>query len=367
MTNNIALDVFIGLIALYLLYSLFASILMEMVAKYLSLRARMTLKAIFKLLDDGDYTERNFFSRFFESIWGTRFIYPLKGRPLTALFYAHPNIKNLGKNNFNRKPSSITPEMFADTIIQILRGDEFVGQQNQVDIIKSNLKIGNLRKGEKPTIKLPEYYTLASYRPITNSFIDNENLEIKSQTYYQFKQFLYDSHSDVDWFKQKLITWFNEMMDRAEGWYVKQTRTLLFIIGFALAIIFNIDTIGIAQKLSIDKTARDKMIQFASSISKDTTFKTDTRKLSNDALNSALKETRESLGEVRSIVGPPIKQKNRFFGWLITAFAISLGAPFWFDLLGKIMCIRQGGNNSSTDKQKKTDSLITDPLNQPVG
>jgi hypothetical protein len=27
-------------------------------------------------------------------------------------------------------------------------------------------------------------------------------------------------------------------------------------------------------------------------------------------------------------------------GWLITAFAIMLGAPFWFDVLGKIMVIR---------------------------
>ena len=27
-------------------------------------------------------------------------------------------------------------------------------------------------------------------------------------------------------------------------------------------------------------------------------------------------------------------------GWFITAFAISLGAPFWFDILNKIMVIR---------------------------
>jgi hypothetical protein len=27
-------------------------------------------------------------------------------------------------------------------------------------------------------------------------------------------------------------------------------------------------------------------------------------------------------------------------GWAITAFAISLGAPFWFDLLNKFMVIR---------------------------
>ena len=29
-----------------------------------------------------------------------------------------------------------------------------------------------------------------------------------------------------------------------------------------------------------------------------------------------------------------------FFGWLMTAFAVMLGAPFWFDMLNKFMVIR---------------------------
>jgi hypothetical protein len=30
-------------------------------------------------------------------------------------------------------------------------------------------------------------------------------------------------------------------------------------------------------------------------------------------------------------------------GWLITAFAVSLGAPFWFDTLNRITSIRAAG------------------------
>jgi len=33
----------------------------------------------------------------------------------------------------------------------------------------------------------------------------------------------------------------------------------------------------------------------------------------------------------------------KIMGWLITALAVSLGAPFWFDLLKKIMSIRNSG------------------------
>jgi hypothetical protein len=36
-------------------------------------------------------------------------------------------------------------------------------------------------------------------------------------------------------------------------------------------------------------------------------------------------------------------------GWLITALAITLGAPFWFDLLGKLISIRGAGKKISLD------------------
>ena len=40
-------------------------------------------------------------------------------------------------------------------------------------------------------------------------------------------------------------------------------------------------------------------------------------------------------------------------GWILTAFAISLGAPFWFDLLNKIMMLR-GGKKTEVETAKET-------------
>ena len=37
-------------------------------------------------------------------------------------------------------------------------------------------------------------------------------------------------------------------------------------------------------------------------------------------------------------------------GWLITAAAVSLGAPFWFDLLGKVANLRGSGGKAQTQK-----------------
>jgi hypothetical protein len=38
-------------------------------------------------------------------------------------------------------------------------------------------------------------------------------------------------------------------------------------------------------------------------------------------------------------------------GWLITAIGVTLGAPFWFDLLGKLVKVRSSGNKSKPDEQ----------------
>jgi hypothetical protein len=41
-------------------------------------------------------------------------------------------------------------------------------------------------------------------------------------------------------------------------------------------------------------------------------------------------------------------------GWIITALALSLGAPFWFDLLNKLMKLRGAvATPTSDDREKK--------------
>jgi hypothetical protein len=337
---------------------------MEGIAKRFALRAKITLKAVFKILDDSEFKDENLLERFYAVLNNLKLTDKLKGRPLTALFYAHPNIKNLGSNSLNRKPSSISPEMFADTLIQILRGDEFKGQQNQIDLIKTNLKLTTNNEGE---ITTPSWFKEAKnfYKPkslLTDNFSKAvDHIKINPLTLYQFKQIIFDSHSDIDLFRQKLIAWYNETMERANGWYIKQTRSILFIIGLSLAFIFKIDSIYIAQKLAIDKAARDKMIEFASNLKEgaapDTQFIDEEK--SKTAIDSALSKIQSGIDTSSEILGG---EKSEFWllGYIITALAISLGAPFWFDLLGKIMAIRQTG------AQGKPRAAETNTIEQPV-
>jgi hypothetical protein len=344
MFNNAALDVFIGLLAIFLLYSLLASILMEILAKRIGLRQENTLKAISKLLDDSDY----------DNPWRIS----LEKKKLTGLFYAHPNIRNLGDNMMNKKPSAITPEMFADTLIQLLRGDKFSGTENQIKMIKDNLSLDDdTKKGKLP---LPRWYHQSTFNPLKLTKVaENQptgTIDLDELTFYQLEQFIIDAGSDIDVFRKKLITWYNEMMDRAEGWYIKKTRGWLFVIGLLIAGLFNVDAIVIGQQLAHDKTMRDNMVNFASHLQKDEILKNAVKggQQAQQALETTFKEVNDSYTDSKNILGEGLGRSKTFcIGWLITAFAISLGAPFWFDLLGKLMCIRQGGNSSSTDQQKK--------------
>jgi hypothetical protein len=49
----------------------------------------------------------------------------------------------------------------------------------------------------------------------------------------------------------------------------------------------------------------------------------------------------------------PASWPSRVLGWFITALAVTMGAPFWFDLLNKVTAIRSAVK--PTEKPKPTD------------
>jgi hypothetical protein len=56
---------------------------------------------------------------------------------------------------------------------------------------------------------------------------------------------------DVARFKTAVEGWFNSSMDRVSGWYKRFTQKWMIVIAFVLAAILNVDTIHIVRELSI--------------------------------------------------------------------------------------------------------------------
>ena len=48
------------------------------------------------------------------------------------------------------------------------------------------------------------------------------------------------------------------------------------------------------------------------------------------------------------------KEPITILGWIVTAIALSLGAPFWFDLLQKFVNLRGAGVKPKREDEKAT-------------
>jgi hypothetical protein len=419
MFDSPVLDVIIGIVFIYLLYSLLASLVSEIISTNLGLRARVLEKALQRMLnDDKDHhfwtNFGNFFSNFFKKVLNKiQHVIPLfnkfildKEKTLAGKFYEQPLIKYLGVNKFFKKPSYMGKENFSKNLYDMLKemGQEVLHREDATNLEKIQAALG---------IGQPE----GKAHPL-----------IEPQTLKYLRSLLDDANNDLDKFRTHTENWFDYTMLRASGWYKNNIQFVLFTIGMVLAITFNVDTVEIITKLSKDDKARDQMVQMASNYVKThNVVKTKAGKDSIPLDESTYTKRMDSLTKVvDSLIAKDIKnanglvaigwdtpqtfalcmntktdknisedkklckeclafvkgkdQKNtdavsraqrffyltctifgnpmKMFGFLITALAISLGAPFWFDMLKKIMEMRGTGGKGDNQKNsnKSTDN-----------
>lgn len=407
MFSSVALDVVIGLLFIYLLYSLLASVLSEIIATKLSLRARNLKEAVNRMLTDEQ-----------EATWLGRLSNSLRilKNPQSEIireFYDNPEIKYLGSPGVFKEPSSFKSSSFAKTVMGILFGN-------------------SLPSNEAVTKKLQEI--------IQKSTEKSGNRILDPQTAQYIQTLWEESGKDVKKFKTQLENWFDRTMEQATEWYKRKIQVVLLTLGFCIAWFFNVDTFVVAKKLSHDKDARDKMVSMANAYMKsnkvivgkvnDDSFKVKSDSLllaKQDSLFQIKKILDKDIADAGSILGTGawlpdrvkftidpktkeitftpqidaflIKDVNKkiaaslksktpgyiqtdtwcnklgyffallpahFFGFLITAIAISLGAPFWFDLLNKLMKFRTspksdagGSENSTSAPQPVTIQVVT--------
>jgi hypothetical protein len=123
MLNNVALDVFIGLVFIFLLYSLLATIIQEAIATRMAFRAKVLEKAILRMLEDGKTTTRFPYGDRMNGmlhLFGLKSL--LKGKTVAPWFYAHPLIKYLSEDNYYSKPAYLDATNFSKVLIDLLKG-----------------------------------------------------------------------------------------------------------------------------------------------------------------------------------------------------------------------------------------------------
>lgn len=387
MTGSVTLDVIIGLVFIYLLYSLLATIVQEMIAVKLAFRAKVLEKAIIRMLEDGKSTTKvSGLADRLKSFWHLFSNYnPLEGKSVAPWFYAHPLIKYLGEDNFYSKPAYITAGNFSKVMIDLLHGIDGESQLNALKI-KDSIQNGFIKAPEinldddkkNPAIKA------ILLQPGSNS---QNTVPINRDTQTFLKSIWQESGGDLDKFRAKLEAWFDQTMERTTGWYKRYIKLILFVLGLLIAGIFNVDSIAIAKKLARDPKLREQLVQNASNYVKqhqdlgeqlqkmqaggaDTTQFYADNKAMYDSLAAQSKRLTDS---ANSLINGDINNVNQllglgwdshsktaigFFtnlpGWILTALAISLGAPFWFDLLNKLVQLRGSGKGTGDNDTSKT-------------
>lgn len=294
------LTIVIGLIFVLLMFSLLASTVMEVISSVLSLRARNLRFTLDNML--GEKADD---------------------------FMRHPLFRQLAyaSNRRNRPASTYLPSYVSkETFLSVFM--DIMGDRDR-DAIAQN--IAEMDEGD-----------------------------LKRMMQFLLRQ----SEGIPSRFKQRAGVWFDEVMNRASELYTRRIKYLLFAVGLVLAVLLNVDTIQIYQSIAASATIQQQMLDMASQITegRDTLGGIEKELALEESLNR-LNNAWEQFdyntsplgigwGSIREDLGLP-GWLLKLFGMLLSAIAVTLGAPFWFDLLKRLLSIRAGA--ATADKQSASE------------
>jgi hypothetical protein len=276
-----------SLVLIYLYLSMIASILQEWIAQALALRSKTLRAGVGTLLSDPDVVG------------------------LAHQLFDHSLIKSITSKASG--PSYIPSPMFASALLDLVAPNQPGGPANVFASVRSDIAA------------IPSNSALAPVRNSLLTLADNSN-------------------GDLSELRNRVSTWFDNAMDRVSGKYKRCAQIILFFIGFVLAAILNADTFDIARIASTPQSTA-ATAQVLDDIQR--------KNLSAD-LAKANSSTRLALlgtltpvlplgGAWSNLPTDRIGWLQKVIGILLTAFMVSLGAPFWFDILDSIMNVRAAG------------------------
>ena len=338
------LDVILGLAFVYLLLSLVCSAINEHIAALLNLRGRALIQGIEQLLDDANDPQLKL------DVLNHRLIRTMYNRSVFGRM---------------RKPSYIPARTFA---MALLDSVENPSPQARAAAAKAapaptaDGEIDHARPGIHAILDLMKDDALEDVVQSVGDVAEEAAAAapLPRSTRRSVTTAVAASRTELQKLHDSVEVWFNNAMDRVSGAYKRRTQMWLFLIGLVLAILMNADTVGMWRQLSTNqqlrdglaKTAVDQLPNLTSSAqppagtpAPDTAhakavYESALEKLEQSQLRFGWSEADAQGVWIEPRLGTLLR---KLLGLLITAVALSLGAPFWFDVLNKIVNIRGAG------------------------
>jgi hypothetical protein len=325
-----ALDVAIGMIFLYLLLSLIVTTLQEAIATGLRWRAENLYNAVANLLEDPKLPDE------WRGLAIELYKHPLVEKLCRGALGKGGDVRTFGAANARRLPSYLPSRTFAIALLDVLRKKSKLLEASGADTLLAQARV--------VVQALPDGRLKASLVLLVN---DADALGANVQ-------------ERAEGVSARIEQWFNDAMARASGWYKRRAQAWSFGLGLALAIALNANTFEVATRLWDDSALRASVVAGAEALAArgETPAGAELGKELNQEL-AALRASKLPIGWTaaawNNLRAPSGSGLFMLAGWVTTALAISLGAAFWFDVLGRALQIRGSGQKISAATGKPED------------
>ncbi|HEY2054997.1 MAG TPA: hypothetical protein VGH14_13775 [Solirubrobacterales bacterium] len=150
---------------------------------------------------------------------------------------------------------------------------------------------------------------------------------------------------------KKVESWFDRSMERVSGWYRRKSQLITVAIAVVVAIGLNASALRIVERLEKEPTVRTALVAQAEAATKEAKTSVAAKEASLEHAGEAASGAYDKLGAMKvpllwggeNVPSGVSGWGTNVLGWLLTIIAISLGAPFWFDALGKLANLRTTG------------------------
>jgi hypothetical protein len=309
MSNFPALEVVIGLTFVYFVLSLICSAVTESIASLRGWRAAKLELGIKNLLSGSDSVTK-------------------EGEALAKAVYAHPLIQALVRPKTGKKagkeppwPSYIPSRTFISALLDI-GASQSLGAKAGVDPAVVDVDVQKAIAAI-PSPKVQEAL-LALYR---------------------------DSKGDLGSFRRNAERWFDDSMERVSGWYRRHVSIVLWVVGALVVVFLNVDTLRVANTLWTDPAARAAVVARADKVAQGNGKLDVTKTVTSIELPLGWKLFKLGDGP-QEIPNTATGILAKIIGLVLTIAALSLGAPFWYDLLSRFVRVSGTGPRPPTADQR---------------
>ncbi|WP_413171858.1 hypothetical protein [Anabaena azotica] len=362
MNTSVILDVSIGLIIIYISAALIVSAIQEIIASLLQWRSQHLEESILQLMLGQDIQDFQKTKDFRDQIYNNPLIQSMNhtgvsfwSRFTANLVFNWQKHKNKDKDNNQHGEAA---EKNAEQKLYSTSSPSYIDSKTFAIAL-----INELQKGTSPFGKIQELITILE-SPETQSKIPKSLLDTLLILANNAKIKIKNGENELLSFQKEIEIWFDSSMDRAAGVYKRNAQLVCFILGLFITLLLNLDTLYISQTLLNDSTLRTTLANNAGELfynsSTDANGQLDIEKLEanfpkifdNHLPIAPFYENVANFMDCQNQNYCPInkgqfnlgKFSSAVCGWMITTLAVFMGAPFWFDLLSKLVNVRATGN-----------------------